>query len=116
MIPALRTAFHPASTLPSTTLFHQLRAKLIIFTASGYNTNSKEFQSNDPDLAINGDDATFSSAIVVTGTWNPYPEPNYAGTAITLTPPGGPDNDGTYKDFADWEGAAAFNVKSLRHD
>lgn len=41
--------------------------KLITFTEVGYNGNSKEFTSNDPDLTLNGDDATFKSAIRLSG-------------------------------------------------
>ncbi len=89
--------------------------KLITFTEVGYNGISKEFTSNDPDLTLNGDDATFKSAIVLSGSWDLYDDVARAGTTMNLTDTGGPDADGGYKDFADWGGATAFHVKSIYH-
>jgi Beta/Gamma crystallin len=89
--------------------------KLIVFTEVGYNGIAKEFTSNDPDLTLNGDDATFKSAIVLSGSWTLYPETASQGTPISLGETGGPDGDGGYKDHADWGGVEAFHVKSIAH-
>lgn len=90
-------------------------AKLIVFSTPGYNGTSKEFQNNDPDLTLNGDDFVVASAIALSGSWTLYPDPGYQGTPISLAREGGPDSDGGYKDYADWTGAANFHVKSIQH-
>jgi hypothetical protein len=74
--------------------------KLITFTEGGYNEISKEFTSNDPDLTLNGDDATFQSAIVLSRNWKLWADVASQGTDIGLSDTGGPDADGRYKDFA----------------
>jgi len=88
-------------------------AKLIAFDTVGYRGMAKEYQSNDPDLTLNGDDFVLSSAIVVNGSWSLYPEVGYEGLPISLNPQGGPDTDGCYKDYADWSGTGQFHVKSI---
>ncbi|MEZ5307190.1 MAG: beta/gamma crystallin-related protein [Pyrinomonadaceae bacterium] len=90
-------------------------AKLIVFSAIGFNGTSKEFRSNDPDLVQNGDDFVVSSAIAIEGDWTLFHEPGFAGTSIGLSSSGGPDSDGTYKDSADWDGTGEFHVKSIQH-
>ncbi len=88
--------------------------KLIAFNASGYVNTAKEFRSNDPDLALNGDDFVLASAIVLSSYWTLFPEPGYQGTPISLSSDGGPDTDGSYKDYADWNGTQNFHVKSIQ--
>lgn len=90
--------------------------KLLLFNAIGYVDPVQEFQSNDPDLTLNGDDFQANSAIVASGEWTLYPDPNFQGTPISLGSSGGPDGDGTYKDPADWGGTAVFHVKSIQHN
>lgn len=90
-------------------------AKIICFSSAGFNGTSKEYYSNDPDLALNNDDFTIASAIVISGTWTLYDEPNNMGTSQTLNESGGPESDGCYKDHADWGGAADFHVKAIQH-
>ena len=89
--------------------------KLIAFSEPGYSGIPKEFHSNDPDLTLNGDDFVIGSVIVLSTTWTLWDEVNFQGNPITLTETGGPDTDGTYKDHADWAGAAPFHVKSITH-
>lgn len=89
--------------------------KLIAFSETGYSGTSREFRSNDPGLTINGDDFIIQSAIVLSGSWTLYDDVNSAGTSIALGEQGGPDADGSFKDHADWGGAAAFHVKSINH-
>lgn len=89
--------------------------KLIVFTEVGFSGSSQEFTSNDPDLTLNSEDATFKSAIVLSGSWTLYDDVASGGTAISLTEQGGPDADGSFEDHADWGGAAPFHVKSILH-
>lgn len=90
-------------------------AKILLFSGVGYTGSVKEFQSNDPDLTLNGDDFQFNSAIVASGDWSLYDAVNEQGNTISLMMSGGPDADGTYKDAGDWGGAGVFHVKSIRH-
>lgn len=90
--------------------------KLILFNQVGYINTAKEFRSNDPDLVLNSDDFQANSAIVASSEWTLYPDVNFQGTPIALGTNGGPDQDGTYKDPADWGGAGAFHVKSIQHN
>jgi hypothetical protein len=90
--------------------------KLILFNQVGFVNTAKEFRGNDPNLVLNGDDFQANSAIVADRDWTLYADVNYEGASITLTQNGGPDNDGCYKDSADWSGAGVFHVKSIRHN
>ncbi len=87
--------------------------RILVFTNPGFSGTVKEFTLNDPDLTQNGDDLTFASAIVLSGSWNLYDEVNQAGNTISLSATSGPNGDGAFKDPADWGGAAAFHVKSI---
>lgn len=87
--------------------------RILLFSEAGFTGNVKELTQNDPDLTLNGDDVTFASAIVLSGSWNLYDDINQAGNLISLTDNGAPNADGAYKDHADWGGAAAFHVKSV---
>lgn len=89
--------------------------KLIVFSEPGFTGTNKEYRSNDPDLTLNGDDFIIKSAIVLSGSWTLYDDVNSAGNAIGFQEQGGPDVDGSYKDHADWAGAAPFHVKSITH-
>lgn len=91
-------------------------AKLILFNLVGYANTAKEYQSNDPNLTLNGDDFQANSAIVASSEWTLFPDVNFQGTPIQLGTNGGPDADGTYKDPADWGGAGVFHVKSIQHN
>ena len=88
-------------------------AKLIVFNTQGFQNQSKTFYGNDPDLTLNGDDFTFAAAMVASGSWTLCSEPTRAGDVISIHAAGGPDNDGCYKDHADWGGAVDFHVKSI---
>lgn len=90
-------------------------AKLIVFSGTSYSGQSKEYRSNDPDLAANGDDFVLASAIAIEGSWTLYDAAGSAGTSISLDAAGGPDGDGTFKDPADWSGGAPFHVLSIQH-
>jgi Beta/Gamma crystallin len=90
-------------------------AKLIVFSDVGYAGASKEYRSNDPDLAVNGDDFVFASAIVVSGQWTIYNAVSFGGDVITLSDGGGPETDGAYKDYADFAYAGAFTALSIQH-
>ena len=90
-------------------------AKLIAFAASSYASPTKEYRSNDSDLTLNGDDFVFASAIVTESDWTLYDEVGFTGNSISLSPQGGPDNDGAFRDHADWGGATPFHVKSIQH-
>lgn len=89
--------------------------KLLVFENVGFSGANREYYSNDPDLTLNGANMEFGSAIVLSGSWTLYPDPNFQGTAISLAPQGGPDSDGAYKDFADWGGAEKFSVRSIQY-
>ena len=88
--------------------------KLIVFSGLAFTGTSKEYQSNDPDLTLTGDDFAFNSAIVASGQWMLLDTPGLTGTAITLGDSGGPDADGCFKDAADFGLLAAFHVRSLQ--
>lgn len=90
-------------------------SKIIAFASSAYVAPNKEYRSNDPDLTLNGDDFVIASAIVATADWTLYDEIGCTGNSITLSPQGGPDGDGMYRDHADWGGSAPFHVKSIQH-
>jgi hypothetical protein len=90
-------------------------AKLLVFENAGFLGTNREYYSNDPDLTLNGLEKEFGSAIVLSGSWTLYPDPNYQGTSISLTAQGGPDTDGAFKDYADWGGAGKFTVRSIQY-
>ena len=89
--------------------------KLISFTVADFGAAATTFQSNDPDLTLNGADVDIASAFVASGSWTLYDQPGFQGTSITLTEAGGPDADGCYRDYADWAGTAIFHVRSIQH-
>jgi hypothetical protein len=89
--------------------------KLIAFATAGFTGSTKEFRSNDPDLTLNGDDFVVASAIVLTNNWTLYDDIGFTGNTISLGDSGGPDADGSYKDYADWQGSVNFHVKSIQH-
>ena len=89
-------------------------AEIIVFSERGYSGISKEYRSNDPNLVMNGDDFIFQSAIVLSDDGNAYDEVDYGGNSISLNETDGPNDDGGYKDPADWEGTDPFHIKSLQ--
>ncbi len=93
-----------------------MSAKLITFSDLGFRGSVIIFTTNDNNLLINGQDFEFSSAIAITGNWELFSEPSRGGENIELRTDGGSDNDGTYEDYAAWEGVGPFHVQSIYHD
>ena len=89
--------------------------KLIVFGDAGYTAPSQEFLNTDPNLVLNETDFVIGSAIAIVGNWTLYDEVGFAGNQITLNQLTGPELDGCFKDYADWQGTAPFHVKSIQH-
>ena len=89
--------------------------KLVLFDQIEFSGTSRTYQNNDPDLVANGEDFLFESAIAVTGSWTLYDQVSKGGKVIQLDEMSGPDNDGTYRDSADWSPAGPFHVRSIEH-
>lgn len=90
-------------------------SKLITFTEIGRNGISKELP---PTIPISPSIATtppLRSAIVLSGSWTLNDDVTQQGNAIGPQEEGGPDYDGAYKDFVDWNGAVSFCVKFTSH-
>jgi hypothetical protein len=89
--------------------------KLIVFSSADFGGTNATFQSNDPDLTLNGLDVDVASAFAASSQWTLYDAPGFTGNSIVLADTSGPDGDGVYRDYGDWQGGGVFHVRSIQH-
>jgi hypothetical protein len=80
-------------------------AKIILFAKQNFEGDSTVvLTKSDPGLRGTGVNNDVSSIIVIEGAWNLYLHPDYAGTNWVVSNTGGPNGDGTYPTYEDWNG------------
>ena len=79
-------------------------AKIILFTKQNYEGHSLVVESSESTLKGTGVNNDVSSVIVIDGAWTLYEHSDFKGTAWTVGDAGGPEDDGCYPSFEDWNG------------
>ena len=89
-------------------------AKIVVFNKPDFKGKKTTIFTKTMDtLKGTGINNAISSIIVIEGTWTLYKKPNYNGRIETITRNGGPNNDGTYHNYQDWNGKNN-NISSIQ--
>jgi hypothetical protein len=80
-------------------------AKVILFEHPNLRGDALVLQEEDnQDLRRKGCHDRISSLIVINGQWTLYRHTEFGGTRWHVQQQGGPEGDGTYPHFNDWNG------------
>ena len=87
--------------------------KIFLFSDQDFQGVVRILQNNDPNLVLNEQDQLFESVIVVGGTFNLYNDVQFGGEMLRMGIQDGPDGDGVFRDYGDWNGDVGFHVRSI---
>lgn len=87
--------------------------KIILFEHVNFKGDSRIMDHDIVDLSFHDFNDRTSSAIVISGSWTLYKNAEYKGLRWHLRENGGPENDGCYPSYKDWEGTND-SVSSIR--
>jgi hypothetical protein len=80
-------------------------AKIILFEHANFGGNALVLKDEDiQHLGPRGFNDRTSSLIVIDGQWTLYRNSEFGGTRWHVQHNGGPEGDGTYPHFNDWNG------------
>lgn len=80
-------------------------AKIILFAKQNFEGDSTlVLTDSNPGLRGSGVNNDVSSIIVIDGAWNLFVHPDYEGGNWVVSSTGGPNGDGTYASYEDWNG------------
>lgn len=79
-------------------------AKIILFQNTSFGGRYLVCQQADANLKEQNFNDTTSAVIVCSGTWVLYQDSNYNGQQWVVSETGGPNGDGLYPSYKDWNG------------
>ena len=90
-------------------------AKIIVFKDHSFKGDALVCRGTEPNLKPQGWNDCISSLIVIDGSWALFKDVDYAGKRWEVSATGGPEHDGVYPDYADWQGENDA-ISSLKPD
>jgi len=88
-------------------------AKIILFRDKNFGKDALVCKGPQPNLKTQDFNDCTSSLIVIDGTWELCQDANYEGLKWTVSATGGPDRDGVYNEYREWNGKND-SISSLR--
>ena len=87
--------------------------KVILYKDANYKGEYREVGSDVKDFREIGFNDVLTSLIVESGTWTLFSNSNYGSPSVTISPHGGPNNDGKYP-ASEWLGGRNDYYSSIK--